>query len=242
VTGELITQPSWLQRHERLIIVALVLLAGGWLINHWLNDSAAKDSAQSAVAMQQVESQKSANVQLAAAVTQSTQQYQALVTTLTQQNMALEQSIATRNTGLKTQQVADKSLPLPQIASRWKTLVTLEPNDLVPDSVGGISITDAGARATVGQLEQIPVLQSNLVSVQSVSDNRQLQLDSSSTLAASQTLEIAGLKSLNSDQDLACKKQVSSLKAASRKSKLNWFLRGLGVGAGVGAYVAVHLL
>ena len=48
------TALTWLQKHERIILVFLVLLAASWFGNHWLNNTAAKDKQAATVAAQQL--------------------------------------------------------------------------------------------------------------------------------------------------------------------------------------------
>ena len=49
---------TWLQKNERIIIIALVLLFCGWGINKWINNDAKKADAQAQVAMQQLADQR----------------------------------------------------------------------------------------------------------------------------------------------------------------------------------------
>src|SRR2546430_17449964 len=81
---------TWLQKHERMIIVLLVLLAGGWLGNKWLNNSAAEAQTKYAIAQAALD-------QTRLQASQAHQDYQMTVDALTKQNASLAAAVASRN-------------------------------------------------------------------------------------------------------------------------------------------------
>src|ERR1019366_4244076 len=113
---------SWLQKHERIVIVALVLAAGSWGLQQYLNNVAAKAETRATVAEQALMLQKTTDTQLAATVAQVTQQYQSMVQALAVQNVALAQAVAQREASQVVNQNHDAWLPVPYFANRLKTL------------------------------------------------------------------------------------------------------------------------
>ena len=217
---------SWIQRHERILIAAMVLAVGGWSADKLFTNIAEKDKAQANIALQQLADQKTANAQLIAQVQQTYAQYQQTIAQLSQQNAQLSATVLARNAATTKQQVVDKTLPLPDLASRWHALT---PNTqftdfkAIPD---GVQVSDAGARATVQALEQVPVLSANYKDLEQVSSNQKAEIDSASNLIAQGKSEITGLKSQLVDSDKACKAQITAVKADARKGKLQWFKWG----------------
>lgn len=230
---------SWLQKHERLIIVLAVILFFGWLGNKWLDNSANDAKIKAAITLQQLEDQKQINIQLAATSAADKAQYQAIIDTVTRQNAALANAISSRTTALKAQQEVEKTLPLPQIAERWKNLSNLQDSEITQTATG-LEVTDTAARKTVMDLEQVPVLQANLRDQQAISDGLKKEVDKADTLVVSLESQVTGLNSQIEKQDVNCKAQISAVKAEARKSKRNWFLRGVAIGAGIVGAIVIH--
>jgi Tfp pilus assembly protein FimV len=231
---------SWLKVHERLIIVILVLAVSGWLGNHWLNNRAEVADQKVVAAQQALDAQKTANTQLAAQVQQTTAQYQAMVNSLTQQNSQLTSAMQSRTVVLQQQQTVDKTLPLPDLGTRWSTLANLQPGDLTA-TTSGVNLTDAGARATVSTLEQVPALTSNLADETKVADNRQAEVNEANVLVDGLNQQVTGLNLQITDGDKTCNTKLAAVKADAAKAKKNWFLRGLGIGATVAIFIAEKL-
>src|SRR5271157_4482162 len=87
---------TWVQKHERLIIVALVLAAGSWGLQHFLDNQAAKAETRASVAEQALVLQKSQNDAMAAQSAQVAQQYATMVQALAAQNASLASAVAQR--------------------------------------------------------------------------------------------------------------------------------------------------
>ena len=222
---------SWLQKHERIVIVFLVLLAATWIGNRWIDAKAAATSQAAAVAAQQLKEQEAKDAAITAQVAQLSSQYQALVTQVTAQNAQLAASMANRTVVLQQQQAADKTMPLPDLGARWATLAGVDRSELSANTTG-ITVTDTAARATVDKLEQVPVLTQNLKDETTVATNTQQELASANGVIAGQNQQIAGLQLTITDDDKACKAQVAAEKAEANKSKRKWFISGALAGAG----------
>lgn len=227
---------GWIQKHERILIVLMVLLAGVFCWNRYVNYAADHAHLVATVATQQLDEQKKANVQTANQVQQAAIVYQQTITALTQQNAQLATAISKRNQALTAQQGTDKTLPLPDLANRWQSIAGLQPGDLTATQ-SGIVVSDIAARTTVEQLDRIPVLESDLVDTQNIADNNQRELDKANGLIGGLNAQVVGLAKQTTDQDNACKAEVASVKADAQKSKMRWFKAGVVVGFVSGLFI-----
>jgi len=227
---------SWLQRHERLLIVAMVLLAGSWGTNHLLNNLASKAETRAQIAEQALVLQKATDAQLAAQSAQVQAQYQAMVTQLTAQNQSLAKAVAERSAGLQQQQGNDSKLPLSALATRLESLGNA-PAGSVSNTATTVILTQPGAIAVTQTLEEVPVLQANLKDTQQLADNSSKELAQSNLVIGSLNTQVAGLVLQGKDADAACKAEITAVKADARKSKIKWFKFGFITGFLTGAYV-----
>lgn len=232
---------SWIQRHERILIVALVLGAGSWLGNHYLDNAAAAAKLKADATQQVLAQQVEKNAQLAQQSQAAAAQYQATLSAIAQQNAQLAAAMSNRTIVLQQQQAVDKTLPLPELGQRWSGLLGLAVGSLSANT-GGITATPDAARATVAELEQVPVLQANLKDTQKQVQNGQEELSKANVLIGDQQAQVAGLNIEIKDQTKACDARVSSVKADAAKSKRNWFLRGAAVGGAVVGYALLHMI
>lgn len=234
------TTETWLQKHERIIIVFLVLLAATWLGNKWLNVSADRAKQASNIATQQFTAQKANDTALAAQVAQINGQYRVLTFELAQQNAKLASAMTNRTVTLKKQQVTDSTLPVVELDTRWSSLVGFAPNELVVGPTG-VTVSDTGARQTVEELEKVPVLTSNLKDETTVAQNQQTELDKANLLVGGLNQQVSSLNLTVTDAQKACTAETNSLKASDRKGKRNWFLRGLAIGGAVVTALVFHV-
>ncbi len=231
---------SWIQRHERILIVALVLLTGAFVGSRWI-DYAAKSADANVVAVtQQLKDQKDVNVQSALQTQTATAIYQNTISALTQQNSQLANAVAARNGALSKQQASDKALPLSGLALRWASVAGVAPSELTA-STTGITISDSGARQTVLELEKVPVLTANLNDATATVASQQDALAKGRDLIADYGTQVSGLHTQIMDQDKACKAEVTAVKADARKGKVRWFKAGVVVGFVAGLFVGKKL-
>jgi hypothetical protein len=218
---------TWLQKHERLIIVILVLALGGWLGNKWMNVSA--ENAKSALAIQQQVSAAAASQAALAAQT-----YQAAIDALSKANVALAASQQARNAALAKQQTVTATLPPDQVVTMWQGLIPgINKGSITPTGDGGYKVDGGPAIDTVNTLEEVPVLRANLSDETKLAETTQTALNSCSTLVENQKTEIA-------EDKKTCDAQTKSLKADARKSKRNWFIGGLVTAATIVGFIAIH--
>lgn len=228
---------AWLRAHERIVLAVLVVTAVLWLGNRVIDWRANTDKLAAANAAQQLDAQKNANAQLAQQVNQVQQQYADLQKAISAQNAAILSAISARDAALTKQQQQDASLSTSDLAARWYQLVPTGNLSVTPN---GVVADDVIAHATVAQLERLPVLQQNLDDETKIADGRQQEVDTANHAISGLNAQVSGLNAQLKDQDVACKTQLDAVKAADRKSKRNWFLRGLAVGTGVTLYIALH--
>lgn len=227
---------SWIMRHERILIVALVLIAGSWGLQHFLNNAAAADKTKAVVAEQALLAAKATSAQQAAATAQIQAQYAIMVEQLTKQNQTLATAVGARQTALGTQQQANASLPLGSLANRLVALAQ-PPAGSVSNTETSVTLTQSGTLAVVNTLEQVPVLTANFNDEKKIADNLASELVSANALVTAQVTQVAGLNTQLADQVKADKAELASVKASARKSKLNWFKAGLVVGFVGGIFV-----
>ena len=220
---------SWLQRHERIIIVALVLLVGGWAYGKYADASASKAETRATVAEQALVLQKATNAQNAATTASVLAQYQTMITALSAQNASLATAAASRQAAVVSNQHTDATLALPELANRLKTLGNA-PDGTVSVTGNQVNITQPGAVAVTQTLETIPALQADLKDTQALLGATEVAKEQAGKVIAAQTTEITGLNLQIVDADKAHKAEITAVKAEGRKNSVKWFKRGFGLG------------
>jgi len=215
---------SWLQKHERIVlatIAGLTLWFGIGKIdtliqNHDMNNF------NVAKAVAQVQAEK--NTETATLAEQQAEQYKALAQQVATQNAQLTQTNAALSAALAKQQKVDASLPPSELVNRWYTLVPEAKPTVTPT---GVALDNAGAVATVQQLELVPVQQQKLVNVQEELGNAQKLVEAEGTQVATLNALVTGKDALLADNAKVCAAQVATVKAEARKSKRRWFYAGM---------------
>jgi|SRR5882757_3858849 len=232
---------AFLKLHERLILIVLGLLVAGFLVWKFLDHSAAVADKKSLQADAVLQQQTVINNNLAAQVKSQGDTLTQLVVQVSQENAALLQAIQVRSTATVVQQKVDKNLPLPELATRWENLASLQPTDITA-TTSGLVVSDAGSRMTVQALENLPTLTQNLADTQAIVQNKDSQISSMTEFQGTLQTQVKGLNLQITDADKACKLQVSAVKSDARKSKMKWFLTGIGIGIGGGVAIMAKLL
>lgn len=232
---------SFIQKHERFLLVSLALFVALFFGNKFLDTMATRDRASATQAAQVLTQQNALNAAQAAQIAKDTADYKALVVQLTQQNAVLQTQIAQRQVVYQQQVAVDKTMPMPDLGNRWAKLASLNPSDITA-TAAGITVTPQGALDTVTNLEQLPVLKANLQDVITQKGNLSTELDSSDALNGQLTGQVKGLEIAAVDKDKVCKADLTAAKAEARKGKLKAFLYGAGVGAGVVTAFVIHAM
>lgn len=223
---------TWIQKHERLLLVGLVLGAVLFITTKVINHFAESDKIKAAISQASLAVQEKKNEDDKQQIQQLVSQNEKLMESLTQQNAVLASSIASRNANVSRVQETDKTIPLPQLGNRWQALLNLQPTD-VSATASGFQVSDAGARTTVQQLELVPVLQQNLKDEQTISSNKEGQISSLSGVVTGLQTQVTNLSTTISEQKATCDTQIKALKAENRRSKWKTFWIGFATGFGV---------
>jgi hypothetical protein len=214
---------TFLQKHERMVICALVLMVAMFLGGKYFDREAAKAQANATVAAQLAADAKQSAQQAALQAAQTQAQYQAMLEVLQKQNAVLAQAVTQRDAILGQQQAVDKTLSPTQLTQRWAQLV---PGTMPIATPTGVSVTTADAQSTVVQLENVPVLTQNLKDETEIAANLQSELDAQGKVVAEDNTLISALNTEIADNDKACKAEVAAVKADARKGKVKWFKIG----------------
>ena len=230
---------SWIQRHERIIIIILVLAAAVFAFNKYIDHAAKVADEQAAVSSQILKEQQNINQQLIQRMDAQDARYASLVEELTKKNEASRQEINTRNQDLAKQQSVNNTLPLVDLAGRWKTLINALNSDV--QAFGpNIMVSDSGARQTVNKLEETTTLEANLTSQTNISNNLQKLLTECNQVVTNKQEVIDGKDNELKKQKDDSEKQIVKVKADDRRSKRNWFVRGMIAGGGIAAYILLR--
>lgn len=231
---------EFIKAHERIVIAALILgvalFLGNWYINHSADVAIAKNAAEQQVLQTQVD----ANAKLATVAKESADRYAVLLAQVTAQNQALLATIAQRNAAVVIQQKELATLPLPEVGIRWAALLQVSGAE-IQATEKGLLVDDSVSRKTVQQLELVPVLQADVKDQETISANKDKQIQGQAGIITDLGNEVNGLKLQVIDGQKACTAQMSAVKARDRRSKKSWFERGLGIGAAL-AGVVIHFI
>lgn len=231
MTNEQITTEvkSWLQKHERLLIVLMLALVSVFAVNKVENVVASRDAARATIAEQALVQQKTIDAQRDAETAAMSTRFQSLVDTLAKQNAALAADVTTRQDALQAQKGTDAHLPPSGLAQRLSSLAAA-PSGSVSAVGETVVLTQPGAVAVAQTLEEVPVLQANLNDTNQINGNLTKENASCKDLVSAQAAQVSGLKTELVDQVKADKADLAKVKAEARKSKLRWFLVGLVTG------------
>jgi hypothetical protein len=238
VQNEVKSDVSWIQKHERIIIVLFVLLTIAFCFNKYVNyDAAKKDAALSAATVQTQEALKQKEI-AAQTVVDDSKKYQEMIATLETENKLLISTIQNDNIVLGERQKKDSTLPLDELSQRWEVLV----GPGISEIGQNVNVTPRAAHETVSQLESVPVLKAEVTKQGEIILNKDSLINEGNKVNLDLTKEIKSDTLLLESKEKECKTAVSAVKADDRKSKKNWFLRGVGVGAGVVLYITIHFI
>lgn len=223
------TEKTWLQKHERLIVVVLSIVALVFAYHLWINHSADVAEAKAQAAQKALQDQQDQNKTLANLVQQAQAQNQAIANQMAVQNAQITSAIAQRAQATQAAQQADHVMPLPDLANHWQTLLNLQPGE-IQNTPSGLGVSAGAARTTVEQLETIPALKQDSSDKQAIINNKDTQITSLGNVTNTLQNQVVGLNAEIQDEKKSCQTQITSLKAQARKSKGKWFLAGVVVG------------
>jgi len=213
------TTPSILEKyiaffkaHERLLIFVACLFVAFHCYSKGIDYLDRHASTQAKVDQVVVNSDAVTNKQLAGELAL----LRAQVAADTAKSVALIQQA---QAAAKQQQQIDQTLPLPDLASRWTYLADLQPGDITSTADNKLLLTDAGSRATVKQLENIPAMTETIVQTQA-------ELAGCNQVSAKKDDVIVGLNKQVADVTTARADDAKAAKIAQRKSWVKGFKWG----------------
>lgn len=248
---------TWAKTHEKIIIIALCLgvcvhayskAASLWVTHEEHNYQAMKvqsDAAKQAQAQAEADRQQ--------AIAQATQDHasmQQAITVAQAQNAALLKEIQDRDKATQQQQQVDLHASIPQLSSRFSSLVPgVNPQDIkISDDTKTVTVGTDTAEKTVSQLELVPQLQADVKNTQQEVTNTQSELKATqvyvTTLEHETTIDdkvIASDEKVIAANDKTCQAQVDVEKAKNKGSFLHGFKWGFITGA-IGGLVTGHWL
>ena len=222
---------TWLQRHERIVIVALVLTVAAFGINKWLDKSAIEASNKAAVAQQIASVQHDADQKIAAAVAQQTALFNQEQAAREQEMASLVAAVASRDAA-STQKITVVSQPktTPQAVADINSVYTL-PTPLTVEEAGLIPIADL-QQFTIAKI-QGDTAQADLADTRKELATTTASLSSATGLVGALQNQVTGLNTELKDVTAAKDAEIKAVKTAARKSKRNWFIAGLITGFGL---------
>ena len=216
---------SWLKKHERIVLVSLVLFFGSLGLHHFLFNQASAATLRATVAEQALAAAKATNQQEATQAAAVEAQYQVITDTLAKQNAALAASVAQRQTVLVDRQTQNATLPPTDLAKRLQVLTGVQDADISADTTG-LKLTPVGALTTVNLLETLPVLKADLADTKADLGTTQAALGAANGVIAAQGTQITGLNVTLITQAKADKAELDAAKKRGRLQSFKWFIRG----------------
>lgn len=221
------TISTYVKAHERLLLALIGGVALWFAIGKVDTLVANHDNANLKQAQVVASQQADKNQALAAQAALQAAQYQALAAKVDAENAVLVEANATLSAALVKQQKTDATLPPTELVARLNTLVPQADATVTPT---GVALPEAGAVATVQQLEQVPVLTTQLQAAEEVAQNDNQLLIAGKAQNDTLYEEISGLNFQIVDNAKVCTAQIATIRAEARKSKRRWFLTGLILG------------
>ena len=218
------TISTYVKAHERLVLAGIAAVLLWFAVGHVESIIAAHDNANLTQAKVVAQSQADKTAALAAQVEQQSAQYQALATKLDAQNAALVAANTQLATALAQRQKTDATLPPSGLAERWHQLV---PQVTTSDvSAGQMTVNTPGVSATVQQLEQVPVLSTQLGNERTQLESTQKLLGLSQNETTTLSSEVGSLRVQITDNAKVCDARVKVESDKVHKARRRWFVIG----------------
>ena len=214
---------TYLKAHERLVIVALLLLASWFVLGKVQSVIAAHDDANLQQAKVVAVAQAEKTQALAAQANAQAAQFKALAEKVQEQNSALVTANTELATALAKQQKVDASLPPTELANRWAALVPVAKPVV---TATGLAVDTPGAIATVQQLEIIPVQQETIKNTQQELSNAQSLVTAEGQQVATLNAEVGSLGTQLGDNEKVCTARVKVETDKIHKARRRWFIVG----------------
>lgn len=218
---------EFLKAHEKIVIAVLLILSVLYGYNKYLNHSAQTAHDANIMAQVELKQRQAENARQAELVVLAMQNMREVSSKVDTESKKIDAALATHRETVVEQQRQDTIAPLPELAARWNTL--LNTNGAVAQ--GPSIVTDEPtSRATVQNLELIPLLNDEVAGANKKLDGEKEKNTACQQANTALQTRVDGLNKEVIDTNTACTSAVKEVKADARKSKRNWFVRGLVVG------------
>jgi hypothetical protein len=210
---------TYVKAHEKLI---LALIAAGvlWFSLGKIESVIARhDEATLKTTTLLAANDATKNAALAAQAATDKAAYQALAAKVDAENAALVNANASLAAALTRQQKVDATLPPTELVARWNTLVPAANVAVTPE---GVTLPALGATATVQQLEQVPVLQTELSNSNTEKQNVDALLLSSNGEVSILNTQVGQLQQTIIDNKTQCTDQLK-VQADKARKRERWY-------------------
>ncbi len=235
IQQDIVVAQTWLQKHERLLIVCMVILASYFVLDKSLGIVSNYEGHKAQQAASVTAAQAAKNQEALTQAQQLLQSYQQQLTASIAANQQLTVAITKRDSQLSVQQKTDATLAPPDLANRWASLV--KDTGIVP-ATGGYAVTESAAVSTVLQLEAVPVLTQDLNDEKVKEANLQTDVTNANALIDKGKTVVGGLQLQLTDQSKQCTIDLNAEKAKAREGKTRAF--GIGYVAGLVSGFVLH--
>ena len=214
---------KFIKAHETILalILGVVLVfgaidkVGGWYTEH--------DHVVANTEALKVQADATVNAAVAKQYAADAAKMQEMQTASDAKQTALNNQIVAMATALLQQQKKDAVMPPSDLVARWNVLV---PAAAASITNGQITLPEAGAVATVQQLEEVPVQKQQLADANTKYDLESGLLVQSQKTNADLITQVTGLKTTIVDNTKQCEADKKIIKDAARKSKWHYFAGG----------------
>ena len=217
------TYIKFFKAHEKILIGVLAsFLIYGCVAN--INDRiASRDNLNFKASVIKTQQDATVNAAVAQQYAADAAKMQEMQAASDAKQTALNNQIVAMATALLQQQKKDAVMTPTELTDRWNILV---PAANASITNGQVTLPEAGAVATVQQLEEVPVQKQQLADANTKYDLESGLLVQSQKTNADLITQVTGLKTTIVDNTKQCEADKKIIKDAARKSKWHYFAGG----------------
>ena len=217
------TYIKFFKAHEKILVGVLAsLLIYGCVAN--INDRiASHDNLNFKASVIKTQQDATVNAAVAQQYAADAAKMQEMQAASDAKQTALNNQIVAMATALLQQQKKDAVMTPTELTDRWNILV---PAANASITNGQVTLPEAGAVATVQQLEEVPVQKQQLADANTKYDLESGLLVQSQKTNADLITQVTGLKTTIVDNTKQCEADKKIIKDAARKSKWHYFAGG----------------
>lgn len=222
---------AYLKAHEKLIVYMLAVGLVWGITGKVQSVIAAHDEKvfNKTLAATATDAQK--NASNAASNAALAQQFQQANAQLTAANAQLSQANAQLSQALAKQKAVDATLPPAQLAARIEVVAKLPEGSAIAKPDNTIALTQPAAVTVVQQLEEVPVLTTQLSNTQQENGNLSKLLVDQTARVDGLNTQVTGLQKTNTDEIAQCTAEKKVIQDKAEKDKRRWAAIGLAIGA-----------